>query len=146
MIYYQQMIIKKLLGHRPLFFLVVISTGAIAWASLAKLVVPTGIKIHGSDKLAHCIVYFVLTLVWFCFFFFSEKLNKNLKQSLAIASVVAILYGILMEVLQAMLTTYRSSDWYDIAANTTGTIFAIMIVMLIKRKINKVKLNVQVFR
>ncbi len=94
-----------------------------------------------SDKLAHFIAYFVLTTVWFSFLFFSERQNKNLKQSLWIASVMCVLYGILMEILQALLTTYRSSEWYDVIANTSGTIFAVLLIVLARRIILKIKLS-----
>ena len=135
------MIIKKLLGHNPLFFLTIISTGLLTWASLAKIGNPVGLKIHMSDKLAHFIAYFILMVVWFSFLFFSERLNKSLKQSLWIAAVVCFLYGILMEVLQALLTTYRSSEWYDVIANTTGTVFAVLIIVLTRRIIFRIKLS-----
>jgi VanZ family protein len=87
-----------------------------------------------------------LTIAWALFFFFSEKMNKNLKQSLIITSIICILYGALMEVLQALLTTYRSSDWYDVVANTSGTIFAVLVFVVFKNRILKFKQNKQEVR
>lgn len=140
------MIIKHLLGHKFLLITTVVSTFLITWVSLAKFVSPFQFEVKNSDKLGHFIAYFVLTSVWIFFFFFSEKLNKNGKQSLGIASTVCILYGVLMEVLQALLTTYRNSDWYDIVANTSGTIFAALIFILFKSKLIKFKQNKQEIR
>ncbi len=131
--------IRRLLGHKFLFVLVTVITSALAWASLSRIVVPVDIKVEGSDKIAHFIAYFVLTSVWFSFFFFSEKLNKSFKKSLIIASVFCVLFGMLMEVLQALLTNYRSSEWYDVIANTSGTIFVVFIFSVFKNKLIELK-------
>ncbi|WP_161635309.1 VanZ family protein [Aquimarina macrocephali] len=138
--------IKRLLGHKTLFVLVVVLTSLVTWASLAKFINPVAFTIEGSDKIGHFIAYFTLTIAWALFFFFSEKLNKNLKQSLIITSVICILYGVLMEVLQALLTTYRSSDWYDVVANTSGTIFAVFVFVVFKSKLLRFKQNKQEIR
>ncbi|WP_159099218.1 VanZ family protein [Aquimarina spinulae] len=138
--------IKRLLGHNTLFTLVVVLTSLVTWASLAKFINPVTFKIEGSDKIGHFIAYFTLTIAWALFFFFSEKMNKNLKQSLIITSIICILYGVLMEVLQALLTTYRSSDWYDVVANTSGTIFAVLVFVAFKNRILKFKQNKQEVR
>lgn len=127
--------IKKLLGHKFLFALVIVATCALTWVSLSRIVIPVDIEVIGSDKIAHFIVYFIFTSIWFFFFFFSEKLNKTFKQSLIIASIFCVLYGMLMEVLQALLTNYRSSEWYDVIANTSGTIFAVLILSVFRKKL-----------
>lgn len=137
--YCLQMNIKRLLGHNILFTLVIGLTVLVTWASLAKFINPVTFTIEGSDKIGHFIAYFILTIVWALFFFFSEKMNKNLKQSLIITSIICILYGVLMEVLQAVLTTYRSSDWYDVVANTSGTIFAVLVFVMFKNRIVRFK-------
>ncbi|MBG6132963.1 VanZ family protein [Aquimarina sp. EL_43] len=138
--------IKRLLGHNTLFVLVVVLTALVTWASLAKFINPVTFTMEGSDKIGHFIAYFTLTIAWALFFFFSEKMNKNLKQSLITTSVICILYGVLMEVLQALLTTYRSSDWYDIVANTSGTIFAVLVFVVFKNRILRFKQNKQEVR
>jgi VanZ family protein len=140
------MSIKKLLGHNTLFALVIVLTSLITWASLAKFVFPVKFKVERSDKIGHFLAYFALTIVWTLFLFFSERLNKNLKQSLIITSVICILYGVLMEILQGVLTTYRSPDWWDVVANTSGTVFAIFVFAVFKNKILKFKQNKQEIR
>ncbi|PKV49451.1 VanZ like protein [Aquimarina sp. MAR_2010_214] len=131
--------IKRLLRHKILFTLVIVLTSLVTWASLAKFINPVTVKVEGGDKIGHFIAYFTLTIAWVLFFFFSEKLNKNLKHSLIITSVICILYGVLMEVLQGLLTTYRSSDWYDVVANTSGTVFAVFVFVVFKNKILRFK-------
>ncbi|WP_164914138.1 VanZ family protein [Aquimarina sediminis] len=113
---------------------------------MARFVYPVKIQVEGSDKYAHFIAYFTVTVAWTLYLFFSEKLNKGLRQSLIISSVASVLYGILMEVLQSLLTTYRSSDWYDVVANTCGTIFAVFIFVVLKRQVIRIKQNNQKIR
>ncbi len=129
------MAIRKLLGHKTLFALVSLAMLIITWASLAKIASPVPIRVQGSDKIGHFIAYFGLTLIWFLFFFFSEKQNRNFTQSILISSIICILYGGLMEILQALITNYRSSDWYDMIANTSGTVFVVIICSLFKNKL-----------
>ncbi|MDY8136703.1 VanZ family protein [Aquimarina sp. 2201CG5-10] len=132
------MIIKILLGHRYLLTQVIGYTSLIAWVSLAKIDTYS-INFNLSDKIAHLLAYFIFTIVWFMFFFFSKKRNKNFGKSLWYASVIGFLFGLLMEVLQALLTSYRSSEWFDALANTTGIIFAAFLLKLVENKIIRVK-------
>ncbi|WP_103864496.1 VanZ family protein [Aquimarina sp. I32.4] len=137
------MIIQKLLGHKFLLCQLIILTILLTWVSLAKLVTPVEFKIEGSDKIGHFIAYTVFCGAWFLFLFFSEIVNKSLKQSLLMASIICILYGMLMELLQASLTTYRSPEWYDVVANTSGTIFAALVIVMFRATIIKYKRNKQ---
>ena len=50
----------------------------------------------------------------------------NWKRSLWTSGVVCFVYGILMELAQGFLTTYRSMDLKDAIANTTGIVFAVI--------------------
>ncbi|QKX05155.1 VanZ family protein [Aquimarina sp. TRL1] len=133
------MIIKHLLAHKYIIALVFLYTSAITWLSLAKFILPEPIRVEGSDKLGHFLAYFLFGCIWFSLFFFSEKLSKTFTYSVTIASVIGIAYGALMEILQGVLTDYRSPDWYDIAANTTGIILAALFLNLIKKKLTKLR-------
>ncbi|GGX13731.1 VanZ family protein [Aquimarina muelleri] len=135
--------IKKLLEGKNLFTLAISFTVLLAWVSLAKFS-SSVVKVKGGDKIGHFFAYFILTILWSLFFFFSKNQNKNLKQSLGIATVLCVFFGIMMELFQGILTTYRNSDWYDIIANTSGTIFAIFIFILIKDKLINFKQNNQI--
>ncbi|WP_160114721.1 VanZ family protein [Aquimarina sp. AU474] len=127
--------IKKLLAHKYLVAQVVLYTIVITWASLAKFVVPVDVEVKGSDKIGHFIAYFIFTVVWFLFFFFSERRSENFTQSVVKASVICFFYGGLMELLQATLTNYRSSDWYDVLANTSGIIIAVILLKVFENKL-----------
>jgi len=122
------MVIKKLLEHKTLLVLLFLYTCLITWASLANLVLLVKIEIEGSDKIGHFIAYFIFTLLWFGFFFFSKKRKENFKQSIIKSLIICILYGGLMELFQMVLTDYRSFDWNDIVANTSGVIFAVVLI------------------
>ncbi|GAA4276941.1 VanZ family protein [Aquimarina mytili] len=133
--------IKKLLGHKYLFLLVILSTSIITWASLAKFVNPVGFNVKGSDKIAHCIAYFVFALVWFVFFFFSNNGKTSFIQSIVRTFIVCFFYGVLMESLQFLLTSYRSFEWFDVLANTSGIIFAVLFLKVLENKLVSFKKN-----
>ncbi|EDP97430.1 hypothetical protein KAOT1_19747 [Kordia algicida OT-1] len=81
-----------------------------------------------ADKLAHALVYFVFTILWFLAF--SKGItNTILKNNAIVASAIfAIIYGICVEIMQETLVTNRQGDWQDVLANTTGTILAIFLI------------------
>ena len=70
-------------------------------------------KFH--DKLIHFAAYALLCLVVYVIF----KIYA-VKSSLRIAVLFSIIFGMVIEILQAILTSYRAFDCYDIAANTAG--------------------------
>lgn len=77
-------------------------------------------KVNFVDKILHLSAYFVLTLSWLLAFYKSEKLK--IKVNLIIVAV--FIYGIIIEVLQGVLTSYRQADLFDIFANLVGIIIA----------------------
>ncbi len=127
--------------HKYLLLLVFVYTSLIGWLSLAKVFIPLNVNVKGSDKIGHLLAYFVFTMVLFLFFFYSEKLHKKFSQSLIWASVLSFLFGILMEFLQAVLTSYRSPEWYDVLANTSGIIFALIILKTLKNKLVNLRIK-----
>ena len=133
------MIIKPLLEHKYLLTLVIVYTGLISWLSLAKIIIPAEVNVEGSDKIGHLLAYFVFTIVWFLFFFYSKKQFRKFSQSWIWASLIGFLFGLLMEFLQSSMTNYRSSDWQDAIANTTGIVFAVLLLNLIKKKITRLR-------
>ena len=63
----------------------------------------------------------------------------NWKRSLWTSGVVCFVYGILMELAQGFLTTYRSMDWKDAIANTTGIVFAVIVLIISSSVLFKLK-------
>ena len=110
------MLIKHLL-KRSVLLIAIIITLSIAILSLIK-VGEQPIKIQHLDKIEHVIAYFTLTFIWLL------ALAKKKIKYLIIFS--CFFYGIIIELLQAT-TTYRTGDYLDIIANSTGVLIALLI-------------------
>ena len=89
------------------------------------------VNISFGDKIFHSLSYIVLTVLWYYTLYYNLKFNKG--ESLIYAVVISIIFGIVIEVLQETVTTYRSSDIIDILANSFGAILA-AVVIAIKNK------------
>ena len=75
----------------------------------------TSIKV--SDKLLHALAYLVLFWGWMAVF----RKSKTLKTAFSLF-LVLLFFGIIIELLQGNLTAYRTADWKDVVANTTGLV------------------------
>ena len=108
--------------ERKLYFFIAISfTVAIAIGSLIS--VNNSIEIppvKNIDKFLHFTAYFTLTLSWL--FAFYKSLKLHLKGIVIV--IILFIYGIIIEVLQGVLTTYRQADLLDIVANSIGIVTA----------------------
>lgn len=111
---------KKLLEHNALL-LACIATVVLAILSLSAIPkLNLGLNIKSGDKYLHILAYFVLSMVWY--FALQKKLKNILFKFTLILSIV--LYGIILETLQAGITTYRTADLFDAIANTIGVLLA----------------------
>lgn len=81
-----------------------------------------------SDNLGHCSFHFVLTTLWFFYFYF-KKIKLSLKKTLIYAFLFSLLFGILIEVAQAIFTTTRKADILDVLANSLGGLFAVISIL-----------------
>ena len=129
-----------------LLFLVpaVVYTGLIFYLSLINLA-DTPVKDLGvSDKILHAGAYFILGLLWIFFVIFNYE-KSILFRGILIVVAAAIAFGILIEVLQTSLTTYRQMDLYDIFANSAGAVVAGVIAWLTKESLIKVKGGINSF-
>jgi len=114
-----------------LFIIAIGITISIAYLCLMKMP-KEGISSLGNiDKLYHITAYFSLSIFWL--FSFYKKVNLKY-----IIISICIIYGIIIEVLQATVTTYRSGDFKDILANTLGVFLGLLVFNIILKKI---KLN-----
>ena len=122
--------IKSLLLGKIYIFAIGITLGIIG---LSLLKVPsTGINVKNIDKAYHSLAYFTLAISWL--FTFYKKPNKKY-----VIVVICILFGIIIEVLQMYLTTYRTGEYLDVLANSIGVLIALIIFNIIFKKkwINK---------
>jgi len=122
--------IRKLLGHNALFIAIFL-TFFVTFISLVSLKDVHIIGVSNSDKIGHVIAYFVLGLSWLNANdnFFNKK-YQNYK-----IIFILVVYGIIIEALQHILTTYRQADLYDIFANSIGVLLAVILYKAIHGKI-----------
>ena len=86
-----------------------------------------------DDKIFHIFAYGLLCGLWYVSL---RQLRKT--DPIAIAVVLALIYGIILEVLQGQLTADRKLDFLDVVANTIGiTIVSILIVIRNKTIVKK---------
>lgn len=96
--------------------------------SLISISEQPSIGIKGEDKIYHFLAHFILTIL-----LYNDLKNRKAKHPIIISSLAAMIYGILIEVLQDMLNTSRLPDIYDVAANSIGIIFAVVIIKIIPK-------------
>ncbi len=90
------------------------------------------VKIAGADKCVHFTFHFVFTLLWATYFKSSNYAKSSLK-----AIMGSVVYGILIEIAQEVFTTTRKADIFDVAANTSGALTAIVLLYIINLYIHK---------
>ena len=115
--FYRVKIIKHS-SERNFLFFAIVWTVFITVASLVSFNSVPKVAIPGNDKLVHILFYFFFVVFW------SIALQKNfyLKKYSFTVVFFAIVYGIIIEVLQGVLTTTREPDFYDVIANAFGAI------------------------
>lgn len=118
--------IKNLLKVSSLIIAITITIG-IAVLSLLKIEKQSPIGISNIDKLGHAIAYCVLTFSWLM------ALANNKKQKIIIV-IFCFLFGIIIEVLQQTITTYRTAELADIFANGVGVVIALLIFSIFFKK------------
>lgn len=82
-----------------------------------------------ADKVVHFTFYFGFVFLWFRFLI--EKKIGIIKNQI-ILFLSAVLLGILVEILQGLLTTTRQPDVWDAVANSVGALLG----LIVSKKIN----------
>lgn len=133
--------IKRSLGHKNILIL------AIAYSIAITIVffIPTGIlvsdetlskfKIPYIDKWVHGVLFFGLTCFWQLYIYIKGIGNKRTINTKLLFAVI-LSYGIVIEVLQGLLTVSRSADIYDVLADVVGSLLAILIFKFFKKYIS----------
>jgi VanZ family protein len=117
--------IKTLLKDN-IFIIALAITFSIVCLSLLKIP-KTKITITNIDKVYHSIAYFTLTISWLIVYY-KKPQKKN------IIVICSIIFGIIIELLQSTLTNYRTGEYLDVIANSSGVILALLIFNLISKK------------
>lgn len=93
------------------------------------------VQIKGADKYVHFIFYFVLTALLIL-----NLLSKfNFKKAVWFSVISAVIYGIIIEVLQGVVTNYREPEILDIFFNSLGCIFAAFLMIINHKRLNFIK-------
>lgn len=86
-----------------------------------------------SDKLVHFSMYFGFMSA----IIFENRKKIKSKKQLFLVAIIPLSFGILMEILQALITLTRSGSFYDVLANMSGIVVSVLIWLSIKPKINE---------
>ena len=123
--------IKSLLENNAIY-IAVFFTICILFGSLVKSEFIVVESISVSDKIYHLIAYFLLVLSWLYAFFKREKFEENVKYII----LGCFIFGIIIEILQGVITSYRTASYLDIVANTIGVLLAVVIFHVFEKKIS----------
>jgi len=88
-----------------------------------------------NDNFAHLLAHFIFVILWFIVFYY--KFNIKYYKALAIAALLSLGYGILMELLQGWITATRQSEYNDVCANVIGMMFAVLFLASFKQRVLK---------
>jgi len=86
------------------------------------------INIPNIDKIIHFGMYFGLMSV----IILENRTNLRNNHRLFLTGLIPLLYGILMEILQATVTVTRTASFYDALANSSGILVSILLWIWIK--------------
>jgi len=125
-------LIKTLLKDN-IFLIAITITLLIAYLSLMRMPkFDLDFNPRNIDKVYHSLAYFALCIAWL-FSFVKKHQYKYL------IVFLCIIYGIVIEFLQSILTSYRTGDIIDVLANSFGILLALIVFnqILKKLKLNK---------
>ncbi|MFC4633989.1 VanZ family protein [Dokdonia ponticola] len=133
--------------HKIIFIIAVFYTIALTAGSLMRPIHIIDDPMSNIDKLLHAGAYFGLTALWIFWVLFKRSSKTKTTSSKKLWQIVigicfmAVLYGVLMEVLQGTLTSYRTPDTWDILANTAGSVLALIACLVYVNKSKMLKSN-----
>jgi VanZ family protein len=84
-----------------------------------------------TDKYVHLTFYFIFTVLWYLALRL-KYIVSGFKIRLSIF-LMAVVFGVLIELAQEFFTTDRSADVNDALANSTGSALAVLVLWLIAK-------------
>jgi hypothetical protein len=91
----------------------------------------------GFDKLVHSGFFFMLVILWCNGIIRQQNVQLLSYKSAIVVTIISILYGGLIKLLQLTIFTWRSSEWPNLFADALGACMGIFsVVMLIARAVN----------
>lgn len=89
----------------------------------------------GIDKVVHFCMYLGLSGATAISYIYGKKGNINKVKLLIGAFLIPILYGGLIEIIQALYCEGRSGDWFDFLADSLGSIAALPVAYYFRKYI-----------
>lgn len=130
---------------RIFLFTAVVYTLIIATLSLVPLGKISVGAFNPTDKMLHGVAYFILTLLWLFYYLMKKSEIPDYKWGFFNISVLVIVFGMLIEVLQGALTSYRQPDWADILANSIGVLIAFLFCVVFLNFLKRIKQKFNLF-
>lgn len=118
--------------HKKNFFLALLWTLGITTACLVSIGDVPNVSIIGKDKSVHLFFYFVFSILWYLFLT-KEVPHWSFAKKTLLIFLFAFLYGSFIEICQEQFTTTRKADIYDVIANVTGSVIAILILVFAEK-------------
>jgi len=126
-------LIKNLLESKYVLRAAILYSGLVTYFFLMPTSGLPKVGISGFDKVAHVLLFFLLTFLWLLFF---ELRNKKMRWFFVLGfTLVLLVYGILIEVVQELFTPSRTADAYDVFADMIGVGCGIAFFKTIKSKL-----------
>jgi VanZ family protein len=120
------------LNKKPALVLAISWTVLVAVLSLMSIgKFGDTVEIPNKDKFVHFVFYFVFVVSWYLYF----KAKNNFKYTGVSIVLIAISFGVFIEICQATLTKERHGDILDVLANSLGAISGYLFIKyLLKNK------------
>ena len=122
---------KKILYKNSPVFSFLCATIIFALCATPGQFIPSAnwLELLSFDKWVHASMFFIL-----CSLLFLVVLKYDLSKLWMIVFFVSgVLYGGLLEIMQAKCFTNRSADWQDFVANSFGCVVAILVFKKLKK-------------
>jgi len=88
------------------------------------------VELPNKDKLVHFSFYFIFSLLWYPYV--RKEMTAGFQARLRVF-IMAVAYGVLIEICQAIFTKGRSGDVMDALANSAGSAAAILSIWIFKK-------------
>lgn len=97
----------------------------ISTLSLIELKLTVVPKIDQTDKIVHFLFHFFLSGLLMLHLVYEKKYKIN-KKTYYFVFLFSLVYGLSIEGLQAVVSLNRKADFYDVLANTTGSLMFLL--------------------
>lgn len=117
--------------ERKYFYITLLWALSIAFLSLVNINSIAKNIVSSQDKIIHFVFYAIFAIL------LRISFKKNINDVLIF--IIVIIYGIIIEVLQSELTTYRKCEINDVLSNTFGALIGLLLLQLLNKNIKKIK-------